>query len=158
MGWESFFLVGVIVSYVEAKKGVEDAFFGEGIQPVQLMRLMRRKAAVPFVHGTAAWFVVGLLGCFYRPGTSRSASSRCGRSRPPFGRPCGRIRPCERWGGAGGRGSASLRCSWEVRWVAPRRRPDSGSRWLWGTLRRGRRRRLSCSPRADRRGDRRGPE
>jgi hypothetical protein len=67
MGLESFFLVGVIVSYVDLKKGEEDAFFSERSNSRD------EKAAVPFVHGTAAWFVVGLLGCFYWPGTSRSA-------------------------------------------------------------------------------------
>jgi len=66
MGLVWFFLVGVIVSYVEAKKGVLDAFFSEA------SNARDEKAAVPFVHGTAAWFEVGLLGCFYWPGTSRS--------------------------------------------------------------------------------------
>jgi hypothetical protein len=31
MGWKGLFLVGVIVSYVEAKKRVEDAFLSEAI-------------------------------------------------------------------------------------------------------------------------------
>jgi hypothetical protein len=40
--------VGVIVSYVELKKGEEDAFFSGGLNSRD------EKAAVPFVHGTAA--------------------------------------------------------------------------------------------------------
>ena len=59
--------MGVIVSYVELKKGVEDAFFGEAFHSRD------EKAAVPFVHGTAAWFEVGLLGCLIGRERGRSA-------------------------------------------------------------------------------------
>jgi hypothetical protein len=45
----------VIVSYVELKKGAEDAFLSEAFDP------QNEKAADPFVHGTAAWLLVGLL-------------------------------------------------------------------------------------------------
>jgi hypothetical protein len=47
--------VEVIVSYVELKKGVQDAFLSEAFDR------RTKKAAAPFVHGTAAWLLVGLL-------------------------------------------------------------------------------------------------
>src|SRR5258707_15588867 len=78
------------------------------------IRLRDEKAAVPLVHGTAAWFVVGLLGCFIGRERVAALSSRCGRSRPPVGRPCGRIRPGGGGGGGGAGGSGAVGGRWEA--------------------------------------------
>src|SRR5258708_3828523 len=81
MPWGDSFC-GVIVSYVETKKGEEDAFFGERsawarkvrrwtkVRPGTKVRLGTnlllgtKGRQSPFAPGTAAWLVVELLGCW----------------------------------------------------------------------------------------------